>query len=230
MAGGGRGAESPDVVASPLVQNLRATLAGAEGKLADIGARLGRNHPQYQSAQAEVDKARASLGAAIRTTANSVGNNSQILAQREAQVRAALAAQKTKVLDMNRSRDELGVLLKDVESAQRAYDAAAQRYAQTKIEGQAEQSDVAVLNPATVPLGASRPRVLLNTMLALFLGTVLGLGFALLVEMVDRRVRSDSDLVDALGMPVFGVIAWNARPRRRAKAIAALLPRRLGLG
>jgi chain length determinant protein EpsF len=226
----GRGADSPDVAASPLVQNLRASLAAAESKLAEIGGRLGRNHPQYISASAEVEKLRANLAASVRSTSSSVGNNAEILQQREAQVRAALEAQRAKVLEMNRSRDELGVLMKDVESAQRAYDAAAQRYAQTKIEGQAEQSDVAILNPASPPLNASGPKVALNTMLSLFLGTILGLGFALLVEMIDRRVRSENDLVEVLQVPVFGVIDWNNRPKRgRYNAIASLIPRRLRL-
>ncbi len=229
MAGGSRGADSPDVASSPLVQNLKATLAGAQSHLAEIGGRLGHNHPQYLSAKAEADKVQASLNAAIHSTSNSVVNNSQILAQREAAVRAALAAQKTKVLEMNRTRDEMGVLMKDVESAQRAFDAASQRYAQTNIEGQSEQSDISVLNPASAPLAPSGPRVMLNTMLSIFLGTVLGLGFALLVEMIDRRVRSENDLVEVLQMPVFGVIDWSAPKRRRYNAIASLLPRRLRL-
>lgn len=224
-----RGAESPDVASSPLVQNLKVTLASAESKLAEVGGRLGRNHPQYLSAKAEADKIRASLNASIASTSSSVGNNAAILQQREAEVRAALAAQKSKVLEMNRSRDELGVLMKDVESAQRAYDAAAQRYSQTKIEGSAEQSEISILNPATAPMGAAGPRVMLNTMLSVFLGTVLGLGFALLLEMIDRRVRSENDLVEVLQMPVFGVIDWNRPKRPRYTAIASLLPRRLRL-
>ena len=224
-----RGAESPDVASSPLVQNLKVTLASAESKLAEVGGRLGRNHPQYLSAKAEADKIRASLNASIAATSSSVGNNAAILQQREAEVRAALAAQKSKVLEMNRSRDELGVLMKDVESAQRAYDAAAQRYSQTKIEGSAEQSEISILNPATAPMGASGPRVMLNTMLSVFLGTVLGLGFALLLEMIDRRVRSENDLIEVLQMPVFGVIDWNRPKRPRYTAIASLLPRRLRL-
>lgn len=224
-----RGADSPDVAASPLVQNLRVSLASAESRLAEIGGRLGRNHPQYVSASAEVDKLRSSLTQSVASTSSSVGNNSQILQQREAQVRAALEAQRAKVLEMNRSRDELGVLMKDVESAQRAYDAAAQRFAQTKIESQAEQSELAILNPATAPLNSSGPKVMLNTMLSLFLGTILGLAFALLVEMIDRRVRSENDLVDVLQVPVFGVIDWSRPKRTRYNAIAALIPRRLRL-
>ena len=229
MASGSRGADSPDVIANPIVQNLKVQLATAEARLADVGQRLGRNHPQYLSVKAEVDKIGANLGAQQRSASNSVGNNAAILKSREEAVRAALAAQKDKVLELNRSRDELGVLVKDVESAQRAFDATSQRFSQTRIEGQSTQSDISVLNPATPPLGASGPRVMLNTLLGLFLGTILGLGFALLTEMIDRRVRSEGDMAEVLQMPVFGVIDWNAPKRKRYSAIASLLPRRLRL-
>ncbi len=229
LALGSKGADSPDVLASPVVQNLRVQLAGAEARLAEAGARVGRNHPQYQSVSAEVARIRSSLGAQSQSASNSVSNNAGVLQAREASIRAALAAQKTRILELNRGRDELGVLVKDVESAQRAFDAAAQRFAQTKIEGQSEQSDVSVLNPATPPIGAARPLVLLNTLLSAFLGAMLGLAFALLAEMMDRRVRSRNDLADVLEVPVLGTISWNPPRRTRYPALAALLPQRLRL-
>ncbi len=228
MARGGRGAESPDVAANPVVQNLKVQVAAAETRLAEVGGRLGGNHPHYVSVRAEVDKIRALLGAQIGSASSSVGNNAHILRQREAAVRAALEAQRTRVLELNRNRDELGVLVKDVESAQRAFDAAAQRFSQTRIEAQAEQSDMSLLNPATPPAAAAGPRVLLNTSLALFLGAVLGLAFALLLEMIDRRVRSRADVAEMLQVPVLGAIDWGAR-RPRPGAIAAMLPRQLRL-
>src|SRR5207244_3146366 len=106
------------------------------------------NHPQYLSTKAEVDKMRTDLHAALATVSRSVGNNAVVLRQREGELRGALAAQKVKVLELNRARDELGVLLKDVDSAQRAFDAASQRFSQTRIEALSEQSDISVLNPA----------------------------------------------------------------------------------
>ncbi|MES2901048.1 MAG: chain length determinant protein EpsF [Pseudomonadota bacterium] len=229
MALGRQGRESPDVASNPVVQNLKVQLSGAEARLAEVGGRLGRNHPQYVSVSAEVAKIRATLADQSRSASNSVSNNASVLQTREAAVRAALAAQKTRVLELNRGRDELGVLVKDVESAQRAFDAAAQRFAQTKIEGQSEQSDISVLNPATAPVTEAGPRVLLNTLLSAFLGILLGLGFALLAEMIDRRVRSHNDLAEALQMPVFGVIDWNKPARPRYKALSAFLPQRLRL-
>jgi chain length determinant protein EpsF len=224
----GKAIESPDVAANPLVQNLRASLSQAESKLAEIDQRLGRNHPQYQSAKSEADQLRATLDGALKSTSNSVGNNAHILGQREAQLRAALAEQKTKLLQINRSRDELSVLQRDVESAQRAMDATTLRLSQTRIEGQSEQSDIALLNPAVPPVDPSSPRLLLNTALALFMGTMLGVGFGLLAEMLDRRVRSRRDLSELMQIPVLGEIHWGPA-RTRSKLAMAFLPRRVRL-
>lgn len=221
----GKSAESPDVAGNPLVQTMRASLSQAETKLAEAAQRLGRNHPQYLSAKAEADQLRASLNAQISATTNSVGNNADVLQQREGSIRAALAEQKAKVLELNRARDELNVLQKDVESAQRAFEATSVRLSQTRIEGQAEQSDIAVLNPAVAPIEPSSPRLLLNTALALMFGTLLGVGFGLAVELLDRRVRSVSDLSDLADLPVLGVIDW-APPRPRSRLSTMLMPRR----
>lgn len=219
MAQGGTGSESPDVVSNPLIQSLKVGLGNAEAKLAELSQRLDKNHPQYQSAKAEVEKLRADLRDQLQATSNSVSNNARILQQREESVRSALAQQKAKVLELNRTRDELGVLQKDVESAQRAFDATSQRFSQTKIEGQADQSDVAVLNPAVPPVQPSSPRVLLNALLSILLGSLLGVGLGLLAEMLDRRVRSEADVVELLQVPVFGAVRWQDAPR----------PRRFGL-
>jgi succinoglycan biosynthesis transport protein ExoP len=223
----GRGATSPDVANNMVVQNLRVGLASAEAKLADTSSRLGRNHPQYQAARSEVDKLRANLNATIGSISQSVGNNAEVLRQREAELRAAVTAQKTKVLELNRTRDEFGPLLKDLDSAQRAFDAASQRFSQTRIEAQSEQSDISLLNPAVPPMEPSGPRVLLNSLVAFLIGTVLGVGVALLLELLNRPVRAASDMKDVLGIPVLGTIEWQPARARATGLRALIVPRRL---
>lgn len=231
QAAAGSALSSPDVANNALIQSMRASVAQAEGKFADTAQRYGRNHPQYQAAKAELNKVRAELNAALGTVSRSVGANAQVLRQREADLRAAVAQQKAKVLEMNRARDELGVLLKDLDSAQRAFDAASQRFSQTRIEAQSEQSDISVLNPAVPPTQPSGPRVLLNTLVAFLLGTILGVGLALLLELLNRPVRSASDVKEMLGIPVLGTIEWNlphGRARGRMGSLRSLMtPRRL---
>jgi chain length determinant protein EpsF len=213
MGSGGR--DSPDVVSNMLIQNLKSSLALAEGKFAQLSKNLDVNHPQYQAAKAEVDRLRAELNNNISATNNGAANNGRILRQREAAVRAALAAQTAKVLQLNRARDELSVQVKDVESAQKAYDAANLRLTQTELEGQSNQSDVSVLNPAVTPMFPASPNVRLNIVLSILLGAMLGLALAVLAELANRRVRSSLDLINVLKAPVLGTITWG-KPARRS--------------
>jgi capsular polysaccharide biosynthesis protein len=116
-----------------------------------------------------------------------------------------------------------------MDSAQRAFDAASQRLSQTKIEASSEQSDISILNPAVPPMEPAGPRVLLNTMVSVLLGTILGVGISLLIEMLNRPVRSHGDLRELLGVPVLGTVEWR-HPRQRAPGLRALMgPRRLRL-
>ncbi len=56
------------------------------------------------------------------------------------------------------------------------------------------------------PLRPSSPKLMLNTLLAAFLGGVLGIGIAIFLEMIHPRVRLDEDLVQLLGVPILGKI------------------------
>ncbi|MHA4870309.1 chain length determinant protein EpsF [Duganella sp. PWIR1] len=211
------GGESPDVAGNPLILNLKTQVSSAEAKFAEVSSRLAQNHPLYQSSKAELDKLRSELAAQSGLAGSSVGNNAQILQQREASIRAALQEQKTRLLELNRTRDELGVLQRDVESAQRALDATALRLSQTSIEGAYEQSEVSLLNPAVSPLYPATPIVWLNTLVAALVGTMLGVILTLVLEMFDRRVRSEHDLVELAQLPVLGSIDWNGSTVRRSK-------------
>jgi uncharacterized protein involved in exopolysaccharide biosynthesis len=102
--------------------------------------------------------------------------------------------------------------MRDVESAQHAYDATAQRYNQTSLEGQANQTEISLLNEATPPTLPSSPKVLLNVAVAAMLGGLLGIGLCILAELFDRCVRSETDLADLLGVPVLATFQWEATP------------------
>jgi len=209
MAEGSDASESPDIIASPLIQNLKVALGTAESKFANLSETLNKNHPLYISAKAEVEKLKAQIQEQTDITSKGVTNNAYISRQREGSIRSALAAQKTKVLELNRIRDEMAILTSDLDAAQKAFDASFERYSQTKIEGQSYQSDISILNLATPPSEPSFPKIPMNIILSIFLGIVLGAGCALIIELLNRRIRSEQDLADAINAPVLGVINWS---------------------
>ncbi len=221
---GNNTSEGDGVTTNLLLNNLKENLAQAESKFAEISQKLGKNHPSYQGSSAEVEKLRSELNIHIRAVSNSIASR---VASRESQIRAALAEQKSKVLTLNRARDELLLLSKEVEGAQRAYDAVTQRLNQALLAGQSNQSGVAVLNPAVPPIEPDSPKPWLNMLLSVFLGTLLGLSFGMLAEMLDRRVRSAEDLVGVLQASVLGVMQWGAPRHRRFGLSRWTLLRRL---
>jgi uncharacterized protein involved in exopolysaccharide biosynthesis len=52
---------SPDVMQSPVIQQLRTEIARREAKLNELMLRLGPDHPQVKSAQAELESLRSEL-------------------------------------------------------------------------------------------------------------------------------------------------------------------------
>jgi uncharacterized protein involved in exopolysaccharide biosynthesis len=188
----------------------------AEARLGQAANTMGTNHPDYQRAQSEVDSLHKKLADEIKTVASVINNNLKIMQSREKELRDSVAAQKSKLLELNRHRDEHGVLLKEVDNAQHAYEAASQRYTQTNLESQTNQTNIAVLSPAIPPLSPSFPKLHLNVALSLLVGTMLGVGFALMRELLDRRVRGAEDLAEAVGVPVWGVLENTVSLSRRS--------------
>jgi chain length determinant protein EpsF len=204
---------SPDVLASPVIQSLQSDIVRQEAKLTELGGQLGVNHPQYQRAQTELDTLKSKLDAEMRRMAGSVDASKAVSLHREADIRAALDAQKKKVLALKAQHDQLMVLQKDVENAQRAYDLVGDRLSQTSLESQTRQTEVVVLTPAEPPVKHSFPKLILNTILAVFLGGLLGVGTALVQELKSRRIRSEDDLRQVLGVQVLTVISGAKTPR-----------------
>ncbi len=215
-----QGGEGADVMNSSVVQQLRTDLARREAELAQLSQNLGQNHPQWQRSKAEVETLRQKLEAEKAAASRVASTTASAARQREANTRAAVASQKARVLELKKQRDELAVMMRDVENAQRIYDSALQRFSQTQMESQATQTEIAILNGAVAPLKPSSPNLPLNILLATLLGGMLGVGAALLVEMFDRRIRQPYDIAMILGVPVLSVLAPARRRWFGRKAIA----------
>jgi len=216
---GGDNQSLAEVLQSPLVASLKGDLSRAEAKLQDIATSLGKNHPDYQSTAADVANLRQRIASESNKIAESLGNTTQINLRREGDIRQALDAQKKRILELSHQRDQASVYQNDVATAQRNLDAVSQRLAQSSLESQTQQTNIALLTPAVEPQFRSSPRLFLNLMISLFLGGVLATAAALLKELSDRRVREDIDLVHLGGIPLLVKI-----PRIKAEGRAGRNP------
>lgn len=87
---------------------------------------------------------------------------------------------------------------------------------QLKALAGSQTGDVQVVQTASIPSAPSSPRTKLNIAAGAVLGLILGVAFALLAHRVGRRRESPTELADAYGLPVLGVV-----PRTRELALSS---------
>ena len=210
-----------EVLNNPLISSLKSDLSRNEVRLQELNSRLGENHPSVLEVKANIAELKVKIEAETKRVTGGVGISNTINRQREAEVRTSLEAQRNKLLKLKATRDEGTVLLRDVESAQRAYESVQQRFNQTSLESQTTLSNVNVLTQAAAPLQPSSPRLTINALVAVFVGTLLGIGVAVAVEMFDRKVRTFIDVTENIGLPILGVMPkpLGAKESRRPKAL-----------
>lgn len=204
-----RGNTVAEIMQSPLINSLKGDIARLEAKVDENNVNLGVNHPLRQRAEAELASLKSRLASESARISASIETAYRVGKGREGELQAAVNAQKTRVLMLNKQRDELNVYRRDVEAAQRAYETVSQSAAQTRLQSLTNQTNVVRLNTATAPLDPSSPKMRLNLLLAAFGGTLLGVCFALMLELGNRRVRSSQDMVQVMDLPVLASISSN---------------------
>jgi chain length determinant protein EpsF len=212
---GGSADSLQEVLNSALIQSLKSDAARAEANFAELSKRLDINHPQYKQAEAEVNSLHQQIQSEVKRVLNSINSGTSASKQRDALLASSLAVQKSKVLELKQQHDEISVLSHEVENAQKAYDSAMQRSVQTHMESEVNQTNISILNPALPPQNASKPKILLNLVISLFLGGLLGVMISLITELIDRRIRSAQDMTELVGIPVFAVVGLQNSNRRR---------------
>lgn len=201
----------PEVMANPVVQSLRTEQVKQEARLKEMALRLGDAHPVLIEARAGLAEIRARQQQEVQRLSASVGIGSILSESREAQVRASLDSQRERVLQLKSDRDQQVVLQRELEQAQRTFDAVAGRLAQATLEGASSQTNASLLVAATEPSRAAFPRWPLNIALGLFAGLLMGVAGALAREAADRRVRTFEDVAREMKLPVLGQLLPQGR-------------------
>jgi len=217
----------PDVLSNAYLTGLKTDLGRIEGRIEQENAVLGPNHPQVLRSAAEAQGLREKLKSETKKVLAGLGNAVQTSRKREADLQAAIEAQNQRLLALKDWRIEMAGMTREIEAAQRSYDAVLARYMQNKIDSAAKSTNVMLLAPAVEPLKPVHPKLGLISGLALVLGLLLATGIVYVLEMLDRRVRSRHDLESRLAVPSLGRLSkWQPTggrllpaPMRAARAL-----------
>ncbi len=131
--------------------------------------------------------------------------HSQLLS-RENALASALAVHKDKARNMSRTAVSYALLAQKVDLKKQSYTSLQQRLNDARLSSELKTTTIQILDRALVPTAPVQPQPVRNLMVAIPLGLVLGIGLALLMDVLDRRVKSPQDVARVLKLPLLTVV------------------------
>jgi uncharacterized protein involved in exopolysaccharide biosynthesis len=197
--------------AAPATTPSSASLAQADAQIAQLSRTLGPNHPEMQ----ELQRRRASLAATAaqeRSAAIAAANAAAGVAARSANAGASAAnqayqAQRSRVIGQRGELEQLRRLQSEVDVRREQYSKTAARAAELRQQAEAADPSATLLGAATTPTSPASPNKPLILAGALGFGLAFGVLLALLLELLNRRVRGIEDMAVVTQVPLLAVIS-----------------------
>jgi uncharacterized protein involved in exopolysaccharide biosynthesis len=222
-----------EVLNDKVVSALAEELSLQEAKLAELNERLGDNNPTLIELRSRIHTLRQRRDAAIQRTLGSIQIGANVNQTQLKELQQELKTQQQLVMDLESKHAEVRLLQREIENAQRAYDAVLAKASQAALQSGDTQPEVAVLKVATPPSGDGKLRWIKFGGAGIAAAAALGLLFIFLREQMDRKVRTGHDIVDSLQqqllvtVPSMGMLTTKNNPLlpfsvKRVRDIVAL--------
>ncbi len=136
-------------------------------------------------------------------------------------MKARIETLKQEVLDLQKKGIQYNILKHEVDTNQGLYNGLLQRYKEVDIAGGVGTNNVFIVDRAMLPGAPSEPNLSRALTLSLALGFGAGVGIALLLEMLDDRVRAPGEVEALSGLATLGIIPRAEEDDAILKALSA---------
>ncbi|MCB1058021.1 MAG: hypothetical protein KDD11_21175, partial [Acidobacteria bacterium] len=195
------------------VTQLRTALSSLEQ---DYTSRLNVFKPEWPEMvelKARIDSARENLQKVVRENTSKARETAKAAYQAAARKEEALEKElndlKSQTVDQKSTRLEFMNLEDEVRTRRDLLNDLQRRQSETDVAARLQNSrtsNVRIVDSALVPSAPILPSLRRNVGLGLLIGLLAGVGLALLIEFLDRTIKSGEELERILGMPTLAVI------------------------
>ncbi|UOM36016.1 exopolysaccharide transport family protein [Acuticoccus sp. I52.16.1] len=233
---GGEDGALPQVVASPLIQQLRTQVATQERVVSELDALYQPSHPRLIQAREALAALRQTIATETQKIVSSLGSSADAEAERVAALRRQVDILRDQLVEQREAEIELRRLEREVEAARRVYEALLNRYNEAQGTAGLERAGGRIVAPAVAPTQPSGPK----RMLVVAGGGILsgGAAFALIIglALLDQRIRTRADVRRTVGIAPVALVppvpparptitslgSWRRRNAAFAEAITHL--------
>lgn len=223
---GGTAATSA-VLGSPLIQSLRVQEAEVQRKISEFQQQLGSQHPDLLAARAELTQIQSKIAVEVAKIVEGLKNDVNAARVREASLSASLERLKDQAGLQNEAEVKLRALDREAAAGRTLLQTFLQRAQETSSQETFQKADAHVISKANIPGTPTFPKTK-TILLAGFMGAaIVAVLLALFREYMDRSLRSEEQMEEALGLPSLGLLPSMKRPwgkSRRAPAYVVQHP------
>jgi polysaccharide biosynthesis transport protein len=201
--GGGATATALGNVALNSLREQRATVAANYSRLQ---AQFGPEYPQVLALASQLQQLDQSIGREEARVVSSLRGEFQQAQEREQELSSRVDNLKDSLLDLRRRSIQYNILQREASTNQSLYEGLLQRYKEIGIAGGVGTNNVSVVDAAPVPVRPSSPRPLINLLLGMLAGGVVGAALAFALDQIDEKITDPTEMERALGVPGLGVV------------------------
>jgi len=203
------------------LKKLTETLDEAQQKFAEAKTHYGVNHPEYKKAESRVNE----IQSQIENTQASIGERVEVeyrqAQNREAMLESAVTETKSDFDRLNARSFEYQTLKREADGDKSLYDELVRKIREASINASFQNSSIRVADEARPGLKPVFPRTWLNVLLAFLFATFLGVGGAVLNDVLDNTVRDPDQVMRLMNTDVVGSLPAVKDWRRRLSPIQA---------
>ena len=196
----------PTVLQHPLVQSLAQSHTEAQQEVTKLARRYGPEHPRMIAATARVESVEAELTQQVLQVATGIEKEYRVAQRNEQNLVQQLDAVKQDVATLNRKEFRLRELEQQVDTDRRLYEMFFNRARETSETIGFQAAHARVVEKATPPITPIKPDKRRIVLIAFVLSALVGVGLAIIRELLDNTLKSPDDVVEQLNAPLLGVL------------------------
>ncbi|WP_247774094.1 AAA family ATPase [Bradyrhizobium sp. 192] len=208
-----------DGLNSTIITALRQQYLELTRREAELTARVGRDHLAVVNVRNRAREFRVSIFDEVRRLAEVSRSEFELAKQRQEEIEKQLS----KAVTQSRSVNSAELTIKDLESRAKGlrslYETFLQRYMSSAQQETFPISETRVIFPASPPSNKSKPKTRLVLALGIVGGLALGIGLALLRDLMDRVFRTSSQVETVLELPCLSMIPLLPTPKSTKPAV-----------
>lgn len=202
----GRSGASTEALGNQAINNLRQRRAELASEYQKMLVQFEPGYPALQAIQSQINELDRSIASEESRVSGSIQANYREALAREKALEIKVSQLKEDYLDLRRRSIQYNIFQQEVDTNSALYDGLLQRFKEIGVAGGVGVNNVSVVDTADVPQKPSSPRVLLNLLISVLAGVMLGVALAFGLEQLDEAIADPSEVERRLGLPFLGSV------------------------